>query len=245
MKKRLFISSILMTLVLLVAITTATFAWYTASSYSASGSSTQAITTVKNSTQNGSATLSVESTEFFKFNKTAAAANAPLLPATNEDDDSCVKAGTFAQIVSDNTWKTYVDNGGTPYEDTTGEGSSNAAYVVITYKVVIVATDYDLGDYTITLEHAAGWDNAIVVTREGLSAAPVTGENPKVGNNTFAELVVSGGSANNTFTMNTNAAAGSYYFRVILWVDGTQSLPGTPLAAANVLTVSIDDGLGD
>ena len=56
MKKRLFISSILMTLVLLVAITTATFAWYQAalSAGIAQDSATSAsLTTMQSHVENG------------------------------------------------------------------------------------------------------------------------------------------------------------------------------------------------
>jgi len=50
MKKRLFISSILMTLVLLVAITTATFAWYSVSSAGINKSASGSVAEIKSST---------------------------------------------------------------------------------------------------------------------------------------------------------------------------------------------------
>jgi len=50
MKKRLFISSILMTLVLLVAITTATFAWYSAANNGVQKSASGGVTTITSQT---------------------------------------------------------------------------------------------------------------------------------------------------------------------------------------------------
>lgn len=95
MKKRMFLSTILMTLVLLVAVTTATFAWYqaTAGSLTANDTDESSISTAVNPYESGAFTVTVE------FGATT---GTPIL--TNADGETYYYAGavTGSEVLDSN-----------------------------------------------------------------------------------------------------------------------------------------------
>jgi len=101
MKKRLFISSILMTLVLLVAITTATFAWYSATSASATltPGSTGTITAKSSGYSAGDLTITGEFTGDL--------ASACTLDLTDVNGKTYVRSGSTNLEVSSAQSKTF------------------------------------------------------------------------------------------------------------------------------------------
>ena len=165
----------------------------------------------------------------YKFDNTAAAADAAFATASNSTETAKIISGNLATVATSATWIHKVEVGTGHYAS--AATGSNAAYAVITGSLVIsTAAGEHLGDYVVTVSKGSDYDDVadyFVILIEADWAS-----------DSFEVLDL---GTNNVFTKADNTAAGTYTFKIVVWLDGTlaqANLPGSALADKQLLSIS-------
>ena len=200
------------------------FAWYSVGVTFSSTDKASTIATVKDEITGGTASFAGSESRY-KFDKTAADAAAAFLPASNNTAVANTLTGDLATVTS--AWIHKVQVGDSAVDAETG---SNAAYAVITGTLTITtAATQNLGSYVVTLEAGEDYgdvDDYFVILAES-----------DFGSDSFS----SWNGTSKTYSKAVNTVAGTYSFKVVLWLNGTLSnanLPATNLSGKEIIKLS-------